>query len=68
MVGKQKPGNGLLEPMISGYMSSKIRWGLPKKQTNAGCTECALMTSQLRHNFQASQAETGAFDITTPHF
>ena len=39
-----------------------------KKQINEGFTEGALMTSQLCHYFQASQAVHGADDITTPHF
>ena len=33
-----------------------------------GCTESALLTSQLHKNYQASQAEHGADDVTTPHF
>ena len=37
---------------------------LQKKLTKAGCTEGALMTSQLRHYFQACQAD----DITSLHF
>ena len=43
-------------------------WGLPKKQTNVGCTKVALMSSQIRHNFQPSQAVHGADDIITLHF
>ena len=39
-----------------------------KVDRKAGCAEGAWMTSQLRHNFQASQAEHEADDITTLHF
>ena len=37
-------------------------------ETYAGCSECSLMTSQLCHNFQTSQAVHGADDITTLYF
>ena len=47
---------------------NRIRLGTRKKVTNAGFTERALMTSQLCHHFQASQAVHGADDITTLHF
>ena len=43
-------------------------WVLTKKVTKAGCTEVALMTSQLHHNLPASQAVHGADDITTLDF
>ena len=39
-----------------------------KKSTKAGCTEGALMTSQLCHYFQATQAVHGADGIINLHF
>ena len=39
-----------------------------KKWTKAGCAEDAFMTSQLHHNFQASQVMHGADDVITAHF
>ena len=40
----------------------ELVWALKKKLTKAGCTEDIMMTSQLKHNFQAVH---GADDITT---
>ena len=48
--------------------ADKIRLDTEEKVKNVGCTKGALITSQLRHNFQASQAVHGADDITTPNF
>ena len=39
-----------------------------RKSANTGCTEGAWVTSQLRHNNQASQVLHGADDITTLNF
>ena len=43
-------------------------WALKRKVTNTGYTERALMISQLRHYFQASQAVHCADVVTTLHF
>ena len=40
-------------------------WALRKKLAKAGCTEGALMTSQLCHYFQANQAVHVAANTTT---
>ena len=46
----------------------ELGWALQKKYTKGGYTKGALMSSQLRHHFQASQAVHGADDITILHF
>ena len=49
------------------WLVSKLEeygWGLEIRQTIVGCIEGALLTSILRHNFEASQAVHDADDIT----
>ena len=43
-------------------------WALAENLTNQVCNEGVLMTSQLHHFFQASQAVHGADNITNPPF
>ena len=50
-------------------LPNEVKWiRLVTPEKNTGCTDSALMTSQLRNKFQASQAVYVADDIMTPHF
>ena len=51
-----------MKPYLTKTKVNYIRLGTPEKVNK--WTEGALMTSQLRHNFQVSQADDGK----APHF